>query len=81
MREEPRRNTENALKVLLAFKLLERRRMSPDELSDIVQASLAHNAVMRTHLSADHEAVAAQAVQQLCAAGVAMLVDGHLQAR
>lgn len=81
LREEPRRNTENALKVLLAFKLLERRRMSPGELSDIVQASLAHNAVMRSHLSADHEAVAAQAVQQLCAAGVAMQVDGHLQAR
>lgn len=87
--EEPRRNTENALKVLLAFKLLEERRMDMAALAEVVRASLAHNPGMRAHLSAflpegmpvDHEALADLAARQLVDAGAARLEGGWLVAR
>lgn len=87
--EEPRRNTENALKVLLAFKLLEERRLDMAALADVVRMSLAHNAGMRAHLSAflpegmpaDHEALAGLAARQLVETGVARLEEGWLVAR
>ena len=51
--EAPQRNADNALKVLLAFKLLETRRMSRAELAAVVQAALDGNAAMRAFYALD----------------------------
>jgi glyoxylase-like metal-dependent hydrolase (beta-lactamase superfamily II) len=76
--EEPRRNAENALKVLVAFKLLEARRMSLAQLAAVVENSVRHNAAMRMHLPQEPEALAAAAAHQLTQAGAARLEDGWL---
>ena len=68
---EPRRNTDNALKVLLAFKLLETRRLSLADLTDMVRASLDGNAAMQAHYPHDPEAMAVFMAQELVRAGVA----------
>lgn len=69
--EEPRRNADNALKVLLAFKLLEARRLGLHELAEMVRTSLAGNAAMRAHYPHDPEAMAAFMAEQLVKAGAA----------
>lgn len=70
--EEPRRNTDNALKVLLAFKLLEARRMTQAELTALVEASLSRNAAMRAHYPMPPEAIAVAMGEQLLRAGAAV---------
>lgn len=69
--EEPRRNTDNALKVLLAFKLLEARRLSLDDLAEMVRTSLAGNKAMQAHYPHEPEAMAAFMAEQLVRAGAA----------
>lgn len=69
--EEPRRNSENALKVLLAFKLLEARRMTLAELGAIVQASVSGNVAMQAHYPHDPQAMAAFMAEQLVRVGAA----------
>jgi glyoxylase-like metal-dependent hydrolase (beta-lactamase superfamily II) len=80
LREEPRRNADNALKVLLAFKLLEARRMSLAELADLVRTSLERNEAMRAHYPPDPEAIAAFMAEQLQRVGAAVMQDGRLVA-
>jgi len=76
--EDPRRNADNALKVLLAFKLLETRRMSLAELAAMVQASFEGMGAMRSLYPADPEAIAAHMAQELVRAGAATLDAGVL---
>jgi glyoxylase-like metal-dependent hydrolase (beta-lactamase superfamily II) len=71
MIEEPRRNTDNALKVMLAFKLLENRQMTMAELTDLLRINLAGNAAMRAHYPQDPEAIAGVLAEQLVRAGAA----------
>lgn len=78
--EDPRRNVENALKVLLAFKLMEAGRLSRAELAAMVGRSLGGNAAMRAHLPDDPEAVAAYMAAQLLRVGAATEQDGYLVA-
>jgi glyoxylase-like metal-dependent hydrolase (beta-lactamase superfamily II) len=71
---EPRRNSDNALKALLAFKLLAVRQLSLAELGAMVRAVLAGNVAMRAHYPAeatDLDALAAQLAAQLVRAGAA----------
>lgn len=81
LQNEPRRHTDHALKVLLAFKLLEARHMSLAELTAVVQAS--HDAMpgVRAHLSDDVAALTARLADQLVHSGVATWQDGRLVAR
>ena len=73
--QDPRRNADNALKVLLAFKLLEARRMTLAELSSLVQASLDGNVAMRGLLDADADVLAERMAQELVRVGAAVLDD------
>lgn len=79
--EAPRRNADNALKVLMAFKLLEARRLSPAELAQMVSATFEGNAAMRALYPQDPEAIAAFVAQELVRAGAARLEDGVLVAQ
>ena len=63
--EEPRRNADNALKVLLAFKLLEAQRMTLDALAALVQASFDGNPAMRDLYPADPQGIAAFMADEL----------------
>lgn len=69
--ESPRRNSDNALKVLLAFKLLEAQRLTLDELTDMVRASVQGNIAMQAHYPDDPRAMAAFMADQLVRAGAA----------
>ncbi|MGQ0598934.1 MAG: MBL fold metallo-hydrolase, partial [Aquabacterium sp.] len=69
--EEPRRNSDNALKVLLAFKLLEAQRLTVGELTELVRTSLQGNVAMQAHYPHDPEAMAAFMAEQLVRAGAA----------
>lgn len=72
--EAPRRNSDNALKVLLAFKLLEARRLTLADLADMVRTSVAGNTAMQAHYpldSHDPHAMAAFMAEQLVKAGAA----------
>lgn len=81
LQDEPQRHTEHALKVLLAFKLLEARRMTLADLTGVVQASRDAMAGLRAHLSDDVAALAAGLADQLVRSGVAIWQDGRLVAR
>jgi len=69
--EEPRRNADNALKVLLAFKLLEARRMTVDDLAALVRASFDGNPAMRALYPADPQGIAAVMADELVRARAA----------
>ncbi len=69
--EEPRRNSDNALKVLLAFKLLEAQRLSLAQLADMVRTSVQGNVAMQAHYPHEPEAMAAFMAEQLVRAGAA----------
>ncbi len=79
--EEPRRNADNALKVLLAFKLLEAQRLSLAELAQMVAVTFEGNEAMRGLYPLEPEAIAAFMAQELERVGAASLVDGVLVAR
>lgn len=79
--DDPRRNTDNALKVLLAFKLLEARSLSLPELSLLVQAVMQGHDTMRGHCPQAPLEIARQVAAQLVATGVGHWQDGLLVAR
>lgn len=63
--EDPRRNADNALKVLLAFKLLEARRLTVAELTALVQSSFDANGAMRALYPVPADAIAAFMAEEL----------------
>ncbi|MDO9235476.1 MAG: MBL fold metallo-hydrolase [Aquabacterium sp.] len=67
----PQRNSDNALKVLLAFKLLEAQCLSLAELTDMVCTTLQGNPTMRLHYPQAPQATAALVAEQLVRSGVA----------
>ncbi len=81
LRDEPQRHTDHALKVLLAFKLLEVRHMTLAELTAVVQASCEAMAGLRAHLPEDVEALTADLAAQLVRLGVATQQQGVWVAR
>jgi len=78
--EDPRRNSDNAMKVLLAFKLLEARHLSRAELTGLVQRCLAGNRTMQTHYPDDPEAIAARMADLLVRSGAAVAEGDVLRA-
>lgn len=80
LQDEPQRHTDHALKVLLAFKLLEVRRMTHDDLRAVVQASHAAMPGVRAHLGDDVAALSASLADQLVRSGVALWQEGALVA-
>lgn len=78
--EQPRRNADNALKGLVAFCLLDRRRMALSEIAGLVGAHLLARPGIRPHYPPDPEAVAARVAEQLVRVGAARWVDGALEA-
>ena len=79
--EDPRRNADNALKVLLAFKLLEAKRLSLAELTQMVSATFEGNDAMRALYPIEPEAIAAFMAQELERVGAAKLEEGVLVAQ
>lgn len=79
--EDPRRNADNALKVLLAFKLLEAKRLSLAELTRMVSATFEGNDAMRALYPQEPEAIAALMARELARVGAARLEDGGLVAQ
>jgi len=79
--EDPRRNADNALKVLLAFKLLEAKRLSLAELAQMVASTFEGNDAMRGLYPMEPEAIAAFMAQELERVGAARLEDGVLVAQ
>lgn len=79
--EDPRRNADNALKVLLAFKLLEAKRLSLAELAQMVSSTFEGNDAMRALYPLEPEAIAAFMAQELARVGAAKLEDGVLVAQ
>ena len=69
--EAPRRNADNALKVLLAFKLLEAQRLTLADLAALVQNSFDGNSAMAALYPADAEAIAAFMAAELVRVGAA----------
>lgn len=72
---EPHRHLHHAMKVLLAFKLLETQRLTVKDIATIVQNSVDHNAALRGHLRElgldDPDHLAHAVADQLVQAGAA----------
>jgi glyoxylase-like metal-dependent hydrolase (beta-lactamase superfamily II) len=79
--QDPRRNADNALKVMLAFKLLEARRLSLAELAQMVAITFEGNEAMRALYPLEPEAIAAFMAHELERVGAASLIDGLLVAK
>lgn len=79
--EDPKRNVDNALKGLVAFKLLDRRRMDRGEIRTLIERHLLTQVGIRTQVDEDAEALAARVMGQLARVGMATLDDDALVAR
>ena len=73
---EPRRNSDNAMKVLLAFKLLEAQRMDRADVTRLMLACFEGNPTLRSHYPDDPEQVAVTLMAQLVRSGAAV-ADGE----
>ncbi len=69
--DDPRRNADNAMKALLAFKLMAHQRLSLAEIAHLFQQSQLFNTVVREHYPQDPAELAARFAVQLEKAGVA----------
>lgn len=69
--EEPRRHSDHALKVLLAFKLLEAQRLTMEDLAELVRASVEGHVAMQAHYPYAPESMAAFLAQELVRVGAA----------
>ena len=81
LQNEPRRHTDHALKVLLAFKLLEARHMSLGELTALVQTLLDTLPGLRQQADDDAQALTARLIAQLTRTGAVTWCDGMLVPR
>lgn len=80
--EDPKRNIDNALKGLVAFRLLDRRRMDLGEVRTLIEQHLLTQRGIRAQVGGDAEALAARVMEQLARVGMATLADdGALVAR
>ncbi|MBP7132896.1 MAG: MBL fold metallo-hydrolase [Aquabacterium sp.] len=81
LQDDPRRHTDHALKVLLAFKLLEARQMSQGELTALVQTLLDTLPGLRQQADDDAQALTARLIAQLTRTGAVTWCDGMLVPR
>ena len=75
---DPARNARNGIKVLVKFRLLERRRITMDELRQWMRDVPLLVASNRNHLQMDPDALAQWTAAQLVKAGAAVFEDGML---
>ncbi|MGE5649500.1 MBL fold metallo-hydrolase [Noviherbaspirillum sp. UKPF54] len=75
---DPRRNAQNALKVLLKFLLLDRQRMTLDEVRGLFARMRLSVEANRRYFNLSEAELAQWAVDQLVRAGAAQLADGVL---
>lgn len=68
---DPKRNADNAMKALLAFKLLAARRMTVSEVADLFRNSAITHKVLCTYYPVDPEAMAHFAAEQMVRLGLA----------
>lgn len=78
--EDPKRNADNALKGLVAFCLLDRRRMTLDEIEQLVGTQLLARPGIAPHYPPDPPRLAAWVAEQLVRVGAARRVDDALEA-
>ncbi|MGE5452114.1 MAG: MBL fold metallo-hydrolase [Acidobacteriota bacterium] len=69
---DPKRNADNALKALLAFKLLAAQRMTVGDIADLFRQSAITHQVLRAYYPVDPEAMAHLAAEQMVRLGVAV---------
>lgn len=69
--DNPRRNTDNAIKALLAFKLLAARQMTVADVAALLRNAAAMLEVVREHYPVDPDAMAQVAAEQMVKLGVA----------
>ena len=69
--DNPRRNTDNAIKALLAFKLLAARQMTVADVAALLRNAAAMLDVVREHYPVDPDAMAQVAAEQMVKLGVA----------
>lgn len=78
---DPKRNADNAIKALLAFKLLAAQRMTLAEIADLIRNSAIAHQVVSTYYPVKPEAIAAFAAEQMVRLGVAAREGDVLIAR
>lgn len=79
--EDPKRNVDNALKGLVAFRLLDRRRMPREEVQGLIEHNLLTQRGIRAVVGDDTEPLADWVMGQLVRVGAARLEDGALIAK
>lgn len=75
---DPKRNADNAIKALLAFKLMAHQRLAVTEIADLIRDSLIFGQVVRTYYPADPELLSQVFAEQLVKVGAATRDGGHL---
>lgn len=78
--EDPKRNVDNALKGLVAFKLLDRRRMPREDVQGLIERHLLTQRGIRAVVGNESEPLTDWVIQQLVRVGAARLEDGALVA-
>ncbi|RZL01724.1 MAG: MBL fold metallo-hydrolase [Rubrivivax sp.] len=76
--DDPRRNADNAMKALLAFKLMAHQRLSLTDIAHLFQQSQLFNTVVREHYPQDPAALATLFAAQLAKVGMATLEGDDL---
>ncbi|HET8870612.1 MAG TPA: hypothetical protein VFM48_09205, partial [Aquabacterium sp.] len=68
---DPKRNADNAIKALLAFKLLAARQMSVNDIAELFRRSAITHKVIATYYPVDPEFMAQVAAEQMVKLGLA----------
>lgn len=76
--DDPRRNADNAMKALLAFKLMAHQRLSLSDIAQVFEQSQLFNTVVREHYPQAPAELAGVFAKQLAKAGVATLEGNDL---
>jgi glyoxylase-like metal-dependent hydrolase (beta-lactamase superfamily II) len=76
--DDPKRNADNAIKALLAFKLMARERLAVSEIAELIRNSLVFSTVVRAHYPFDPERLSEVFAEQLVKVGAAVRDGDHL---
>lgn len=75
---DPKRNADNAIKALLAFKLMAHQRLAVSAIADLIRDSLIFGQVVRTYYPADPDLLSQVFAEQLVKVGAAVRDGDHL---
>jgi len=75
---DPKRNADNAIKALLAFKLMAHQRLAVSEIADLIRDSRIFGQVVRTYYPADPDLLSQVFAEQLVKVGAAVRDGDHV---